>query len=73
MTHKFLSFSTIVYTFWIINNFLDIDFDLTPYTVERAIAGIFSLVGQKEMELRENPSGSASAKVMSVFSRASEL
>ena len=51
----------------------DIDFDLTPYTVERAIAGIFSLVGQKEMELRENPSGSASAKVMSVFSRASEL
>lgn len=48
----------------------DIHFDLDQYAVDKAISGLFTLIGQKEAAIRANPGGEGSEIISKVFSQA---
>ena len=44
-------------------------FDLEEYTVKQALIGLFKVMGEQEAKLREDPAGTASHLIETVFSR----
>ena len=45
----------------------DISFDLDWYVVRKALDGLFTLIGDKEAEIRDNPGASFDSLVQNVF------
>lgn len=51
----------------------DIDFDLSTYSVTKALDGIFKMLAKREAEVRESPALAKSEKVLKLFSRVDDL
>ena len=45
----------------------DVALDLPDYVCERANAGMFALIGEKEADIRDDPLGASSSLVQGVF------